>query len=144
MYWKYRVSEIKFSFWKKIHHYVMKKAYPWWDYSYFYEMASEWLFDASKNFKEKGTHVSHEKEAKEILIAAELCKRIAEGYSSENSYRTAFGCKIEDKDFDFRIELSEEERRRYRKWAEYQKRDDKFYLEYLGKMLKKYSKSWWD
>jgi hypothetical protein len=63
----------------------MKKSFFWWDYSYFFEMNYEWLKYASKNFEEKGHAVNNEKVARRMLIASEICKRIADDDIADNA-----------------------------------------------------------
>lgn len=144
--WKF--FEFKRNLWIKLYKIARKKAYPWWDYSNFYSVMGEWLEDASKNFLEEGNHVGAEKSAKQMLIASELCKRISNGYADENSYETAFKVKLEDVEFDISnrnfVSHSEEKSRKYKKWKEYQKRDNDLYFNLLFQILKKHSLNWWD
>jgi len=63
----------------------MKKSFFWWDYSYFFEMNHEWLKYSSKNFEKKGHAVNNEKVARRMLIASEICKRIADDDIADNA-----------------------------------------------------------
>lgn len=52
--------------------------FSWWDHSYFLELMETWLREASRMHNSKGHFTGSKKVAKQMLIAATLCKRIRE------------------------------------------------------------------
>jgi hypothetical protein len=106
----------------------------------------EWLSDASYKMKKDSQLVLKDKKAREMLVASELCKRLASTYVEENAHITAFGETIEEtyNDFNFHSKFSDRERKLVRKSMKIEKRDTEYYLEYLGTLLKKHSQGWWD
>lgn len=94
----------------------MKKSFFWWDYSYFFEMNYEWLKYASKNFEEKGHAVNNEV-ARRMLIASEICKRIADDDIANNAEA-----------LDYLSEIT----------------NNTEALDYLSEIIRKYSLTWWD
>lgn len=52
--------------------------FHWWDHSYFLELMETWLREASRMHSTKGQFVGSNKVARQMLIAATLCKRIRE------------------------------------------------------------------
>ena len=52
--------------------------FSWWDHSYFLELMETWLREASRMHNSKGHFTSSNKVARQMLIAATLCKRIRE------------------------------------------------------------------
>ena len=139
-------ENIKRSFWKKVFRFSMKKSFYWWDYSYFFEMNYEWLKYASKNFEEKGHTVNNKKVARRMLIASEICKRIADDYITDNVYTVVFGSDYISKPFSFdrSKKLSDEERNLFKKKMEFEKKLYLYYLNYLSEIIRKYSLTWWD
>jgi hypothetical protein len=143
---KYRIAEWKSSFWHKICIFAMRRSFFWFDYSYFYGLMYEWLSYSAKRMKEDSLLVLKDKKAREMLVASELCKRLATTYAAENAHITAFGETVEEtyNDFDFHSKFSDRERKLVRKSMKIEKRDTEYYLEYLGTLLKKHSQGWWD
>jgi hypothetical protein len=56
----------------------------WWDWAFFAKMMEFKLRYMSKMFKERGMSISAEKDAKKMLICAELLKRLREDEKEEN------------------------------------------------------------
>ena len=53
--------------------------FSWWDHSYFLELMETWLREASRMHDTKGHFTtSSKKTARQMLVAATLCKRIRE------------------------------------------------------------------
>ena len=52
--------------------------FSWWDHSYFLELMETWLRDASRMHNTKGHFTGSKKIARQMLVAATLCKRIRE------------------------------------------------------------------
>ena len=52
--------------------------FHWWDHYYFLELMETWLREASRMHSTKGQFVGSKKVARQMLIAATLCKRIRE------------------------------------------------------------------
>ena len=52
--------------------------FSWWDHSYFLELMETWLREASRMHNTKGHFTGSKKVARQMLIAATLCKRIRE------------------------------------------------------------------
>ena len=52
--------------------------FHWWDHSYFLELMETWLREASRMHSTKGQFIGSNKVARQMLIAATLCKRIRE------------------------------------------------------------------
>ena len=52
--------------------------FHWWDHNYFLELMETWLREASRMHNSKGHFKGSKKEARQMLIAATLCKRIRE------------------------------------------------------------------
>ena len=52
--------------------------FNWWDYSSFLELMETWLREASRMHDTKGHFTGSKKVARQMLIAATLCKRIRE------------------------------------------------------------------
>ena len=53
--------------------------FNWWDYSNFLELMETWLREASRMHEAKGHFTGSKKVARQLLVAATLCKRIREG-----------------------------------------------------------------
>jgi len=106
----------------------------------------EWLSYSAKRMKEDSQLVHKDKKAREMLVASELCKRLATTYAAENAHMTAFGETVEEtyNDFDFHSNFSTRERKLVRRSMKIEKRDTDYYLEYLGTLLQKHSRGWWD
>jgi len=117
----------------------MKRSFFWWDYSYFFEMNYEWLKYASKNFEEKGHAVNNEKVARRMLIASEICKRIADDYIADNADAVVFGSDHISKPLS-----SDEERNLFKKKMEFERKLYSYYLDYFSEIIRKYSLTWWD
>ena len=52
--------------------------FSWWDHSYFLELMETWLREASRMHNTKGHFTGNKKAARQMLVAATLCKRIRE------------------------------------------------------------------
>ena len=52
--------------------------FSWWDHSYFLELMETWLREASRMHSTKGHFTGNKKVARQMLVAATLCKRIRE------------------------------------------------------------------
>ena len=52
--------------------------FRWWDYSNFLELMETWLLEASRMHNTKGHFTGSKRVARQMLIAATLCKRIRE------------------------------------------------------------------
>ena len=52
--------------------------FSWWDHSYFLELMETWLREASRMHNTKGHFTGSKKVARQMLVAATLCKRIRE------------------------------------------------------------------
>lgn len=73
----------------------IKNQVTWWDYTSMLDLMEIWLRNASHQHKTKGNLVRSDRTSKELLIAAELVKRIkndeiydnpCEVFKSRNSY----------------------------------------------------------
>ena len=52
--------------------------FSWWDHNYFLELMETWLREASRMHNIKGHLTGSKKVARQMLVAATLCKRIRE------------------------------------------------------------------
>ena len=71
--------------------------FNWWDYSSFLELMETWLREASRMHNTKGHFTGSKKVARQMLIAATLCKRIR-----EDDYNNPFWFGEVSIDFDVR------------------------------------------
>ena len=83
----------KREFWRSVSKFAMRKAYFWWDYSYLFEHMYDWFDYASKRYKERSVCVTGDVTAKQLAIAAEVCRRLSTGYIEENAYNVVLGPK---------------------------------------------------
>lgn len=63
---------------KEKHKRLIMNKFPWYDYSYFIELMELWLKESAYRHENQGHCVSSGKTAKQLRIAAHLCKRIRE------------------------------------------------------------------
>lgn len=63
---------------KEKHKRLIMQKFPWYDYSYFIELMELWLRESAYKHENQGYCVSSGKTAKQLRIAAHLCKRIRE------------------------------------------------------------------
>lgn len=82
---------------KEKHKRLIMQKFPWYDYSYFLELMELWLKEASYKHENQGYCVSSSKTAKQLRIAAHLCKRIREDDYSNPFW---FGEVAIETDFD--------------------------------------------
>lgn len=139
----------KYTFWRIINKFKGKrrdwkikrwtkktmKLFPFFDYSYFFDMVSIWTKEASKEYTESNVLASSLQTSKELLIASDLFERLAYGYNEENEYdfwKEKYGgfTKIPDHRFESirkRITSRNEQdsqylfsliKRKYQKWWE--------------------------
>lgn len=128
--WK---SNMKRKIWSYIFLFAMKKAYPWYDFTFFFELMGNWLHNASLEHKKNGTLMRSDKTAKEMLIASEVCKRLSTGYIEDNARIVVFGpdyMDTDDKD--------------YKRLRQFTEKSYAFHLDLLTKMIRKHSLTWWD
>ena len=121
--------------------------FSWWDHSYFLELMETWLREASHMHNSKGHFTSSNKVAKQMLIAATLCKRIR-----EDDYKNPFW--FGEVGIDFNIEQHSPRSRVFfthkpskkvfkycmKKQANQRKSD----LEMLTSIINKNLFGWWD
>ena len=121
---------------KKLKNQIMN-ANPWWGYSSLLTIMEVWLRDSSHKHRTKGNLVRSDKTSKEMLIAAELIKRIkAEEYDKPNKVFKGKN-RVVAKDF-MGMGLDSFS---YSKDADKQLKAD---VEYLMLIMKKHLLSWWD
>jgi len=128
--------------WKKLTY----KTFPWYDRSFFFEINSYWLLDASKKYKKKGMSTNSESVAKEMLIAGEICKRLADDFIDENTRYDIYKIVEENenkKSDDWKRKYDTVPKYIWKKSGKDNVRDQKAYIEMLFDQLKN-SKSWWD
>ena len=63
---------------KNKHKRLIMQKYPWYDYSFFLELMELWFREAAYKHENQGYCVNSDKVAKQLRIAAHLCKRINE------------------------------------------------------------------
>ena len=112
----------------------MKKAYPWYDFTFFFELMGNWLHNASLEHKKNGTLVRSDKTAREMLIASEVCERLSNGYIEDNAYKVIYGVNY----------LENGCIKDYKRLREFTEKSYAFHLDLLTKMIKKHSLTWWD
>jgi hypothetical protein len=91
----------------------------YWDWCFLFKIMEFKLRTDSKKYNKWGNHVNSDKEAKRMLVCAELLKRM-----TDNNYK--------------RSEIGEQSLLKY---DDYMRDQD---LEYLLKIMKKHVFSWWD
>lgn len=111
------------------------KLFPFFDYSYFFDIMSIWAEEASKEYKNSDLLVSSPKTSKELLIVSELCKRLSEGYADENEYEF---WKKKYGGFD---NIPKHQFERIRKRASGREKQD---AEYLFHLMKRKYRGWWE
>lgn len=125
---------------------IMTK-FSWWDHSYFLELMETWLRESSRMHSTKGQFVGSNKVARQMLIAATLCKRIR-----EDDYKNPFWFGEVGINFDieqhsprsrvlFTHKPSEEVFKHCMKKQAKQKQAD---LEMLTGIINKNLFGWWD
>ncbi len=121
---------------KKLKNQIMD-ANPWWDYSNLLTLMEVWLRNSSHKHKTKGNLLSSDKTSKEMLIAAELIKRIkADEYYKPNKVFNSKNVHIEAGSMGLGLDDFS-----YSNNADQRKQDD---LTYLMDLMKKHLLGWWD
>lgn len=137
-------SDVKQAFWRKIAKFAMNKAYPWYDYSSFYAHMQDWFEYASKRYTERGVCKGSDKVAKQMAVAAEICRRFATSYLEDNAYNVVFGPEYRGTPKKFPWSPTDDERKKYAQLWKVEERDQKYHLELLTKIICKHSLMWWD
>lgn len=130
-FWK---ENMKRKIWKHTFLFVMKKAYPWYDFTFFFELMGNWLYNSSLEHKKNGTLMRSDKTAREMLIASEVCKRLSNDYIEDNAHIVVFGPDYLDTDDD----------KDYKRLRQFTEKSYVFHLDLLTKMIRKHSLTWWD
>ena len=139
--WRYGLEK---SFFRRIAKFVMKRAYPWFDFSYLFMMMQDWLDYASSQHKEQGNSVASGRIAKQMGIASQVCRRLSTGYIEDNAYKVVF----DDKDFippqEFPWFPEVDDKRRYKRLFAFEKQSYLYHMGLLTRIISKYSHGWWD
>jgi hypothetical protein len=142
-------SGLKRKVYLKIWKFFTWRVFPTWDFSYMYEMLHEYLNQMSKDTYENGYHVSSKRNAKRIAVASELAKRIGDTTAFEEAHYGAPETKLWTTPCDDGIceeihtscdEPLAKSKSRWRKEEEL----EKYYLGYFTKLLRQYSRGWWE
>lgn len=121
----------------------------WWDWIFIIQLLEAKLRWDAKHYKKHGHLISNEKQAKQMLIAAALCKRLADGnYNLFFSKKWVPNSEEENKEglFLFNDHLEGEwigpfAGDNWIKYEDYMIQQD---LDYLFKILNKHLQTWWD
>lgn len=121
--------------------------FSWWDHSYFLELMETWLREASRMHNSKGHFSSSNKVARQMLIAATLCKRIR-----EDDYQNPFWFGEVGIDFNIeqhsprsRVFFTHKPNKKVFKYCQKrQARQKKADLEMLTSIINKNLFGWWD
>ena len=121
--------------------------FSWWDHSYFLELMETWLREASRMHNSKGHFTSSNKVARQMLIAATLCKRIR-----EDDYKNPFwfgevgiGFNIEKHSPRSRVFFTYKPNKKVFKYCQNkQAKQKKADLEMLTSIINKNLLGWWD
>lgn len=135
--WK---STVRQSFWRRISKFAMRRAYPWFDFSFFFMHLHDWFDYALKEYEKKGICINSNRISKQMKIASEICHRLSSGFIEDNSYMVVFGKEYTP---DFKS-FTDKERILYRRLGKVERRTYNFYLEYLTDIIRKNSLTWWD
>ena len=121
--------------------------FNWWDYSSFLELIETWLREASRMHDTKGHFTGSKKVAKQMLIAATLCKRIR-----EDDYKNPFW--LGEVGIGFRIEpfsprsrgifTYKPNQKVFKYCQKRQARQKQADLEMLTRIINKNLFGWWD
>ena len=117
--------------------------FSWWDHSYFLELMETWLREASRMHNSKGHFTSSNKVARQMLIAATLCKRIR-----EDDYQNPFWFGEVGIDFNIeqrRVFFTHKPNKKVFKYCQNkQVKQKKADLEMLTSIINKNLFGWWD
>lgn len=121
--------------------------FNWWDYSNFLELMETWLREASHMHDTKGHFTGSKKVARQMLIAATLCKRIR-----EDDYQNPFWFGEVGIDFDVRhatprarvVFTHKPSKNIFKYCQKKQARQRQSDLEMLTSMINKNLFGWWD
>ena len=122
--------------------------FNWWDYSSFLELMETWLREASRMHDTKGHFTtSSKKTARQMLIAATLCKRIR-----EDNYQNPFWFGEVGINFDVRsatprsrvIFTHKPNKKVFKYCMKKQAKQRKADLEMLMSIINKNLFGWWD
>ena len=121
--------------------------FSWWDHDYFLELMETWLREASRMYNSKGHFTSSNKVARQMLIAATLCKRIR-----EDDYKNPFwfgevgiGFNIEKHSPSSRVFFTYKPNKKVFKYCQNkQAKQKKADLEMLTSIINKNLFGWWD
>lgn len=151
---KYRIDEFKSKIFRKIAKYFVLKSYPYWDYSYLYQLMADWSLHASKKTKENQWYTMADNVSKDLLIFSEFCSRVANDSAFDH------GTKLLDGSFYLDGKYSSE----WRKEGDYhvhevntklpnglrkhinnkEQKLREFYLQNIANMIIKKSLGWWE
>ncbi len=116
----------------------IKNQVTWWDYTSMLDLMEIWLRNASHQHKVKGHFVRSDRTAKELLIAAELVKRIKndEIYDKPNNVLSSRNSYVKEDALGLGLEAFS-----YGKDGDKKRQAD---LDYLMDFMKKRMFGWWD
>lgn len=137
---------------RKIAKYFIFKSYPFWDYSFLFQLMYDWSFNASIKTKQRQFHTKSDNVAKDLLIFSEFCKRMANDSAFEE------GTKLLDGSFflDGKYAMILDEKLGEIRWktelpkglhkhvTNKENNLRKFYLSNIAKLLEKKSIGWWE
>lgn len=132
---------------KNKHKRLILQKYPWYDYSFFLELMELWFREAAYRHETQGYCVNSDKTAKQLRIAAHLCKRINEDDYSDPHW---FGKVTIDSDFysdkphrTVRF-IYQPNKKIYRLCAERRAKQKQADLDMLTRLINKNLFGWWD
>ena len=127
------------------------KAYPPWDYVYFYDLMGDWLNKSADSMLKYGLHVNKEKTAKTMKIAGELANRLSDDFIGENVWvdfefpePTWKKCEDNPKFVQYESNMNDEQEKQFKILMKRERVQLEFYKEYFFNYMKKHIDKWWD
>lgn len=116
----------------------IKNKVTWWDYTSMLDLMEIWLRNASHQHKVKGNLVRSDRTSKELLVAAELVKRIKndEIYDKSNPVFSSRNSYVKEAALGLGLEAFS-----YGRGSDKKRQAD---LDYLMDFMKKHLFGWWD
>lgn len=148
---KYRIQEIKYEIYKKLWSWVVFKAFPTFDFSFFFDMMHLYFKQMSYDYDHYGHTVNTHRYAKKQLIVSEYAKYIAENKSFDNAFYGAPETKMWTEPIEIDgVEYGSlqfdnpESNTKFRKRWEKENYLEQFYKEEFFRLLNKHIYHWWD
>ncbi len=146
---KMRIYDIKHAIYVKIWSWVVYKAFPTFDSSFFFDMMHLYFKQMSYDYDHYGHTVNTHKYAKKQLIVSEYAKYIAENKSFDNAFYGAPETKmwsepIEGKNESKLCFYNPEGDKKFRNRWKRENYLEQFYKEEFFRLLNKHIYHWWD